>query len=492
MVQKQKITRFFRRYSPLLISSFLSAFFALVLYRALVPPREVLIRERVPVRYVNSRITEPTGSSSLPPAGATAPIVPSDFTTAAALVRPTVVNIKTIEGGGFGFLRGGVLGGSSGSGVIVSPDGLVITNNHVIEDGDRIKITMHDKREYDASLVGTDPSTDLALLQIDEQVNLPYLQFGNSDSLQIGEWVLAVGNPFNLESTVTAGIVSAKGRSIDILEGMDKIESFIQTDAAVNPGNSGGALVNTQGQLVGINTAIITRSGRYEGYSFAVPANLARKVILDLRDYGSVQRGLMGIFIDEVDSRLAQKLKLDEVAGVHINRLSAGGAAEDAGLKEGDVIIAINDLYTRTLPEMQEQVGRYRPGDTIKVGFIRKGKTLTTYITLRNKDNTTALIPRKDEEFLQRLGMEVRDISTTEARNLAQDGGVRVVSIYKDSVVDNVNMEPDFIITRVNGEPVRNVLELVSALRNARAGEIRLEGVYENFEEEYGYRFTLE
>ena len=350
-----------KHYGLLIASSLFSALLAIFLYRYFEEPREVIIRETVPARY--TALNKDFLSAEHPRMSlATSP---TEFTSAAEVVTPGVVNIKTTVGGGnFDFWSSGHSGSSSGSGVIISPDGYIVTNNHVIEDGDEIGVTLNDHREFSATVIGTDPSTDLALIKIKAE-HLPYLEFGNSDSLRVGEWVLAVGNPFNLESTVTAGIVSAKGRSIDILEGQDRIESFIQTDAAVNPGNSGGALVNSNGELIGINTAIITRSGRYEGYSFAVPANLASKVIKDLRDYGVVQRGVLGVFIDEMTSSRAESMGLNSVEGVFITRVTPGSGADDAGIKKGDVIVGINGTKTKTLPEMQEQLGRYRPGNSI-------------------------------------------------------------------------------------------------------------------------------
>ena len=319
---------------------------------------------------------------------------------------------------------------------------------------------------------------------------MPYLQFGNSDSLRIGEWVLAVGNPFNLESTVTAGIVSAKGRSIDILEGQDRIESFIQTDAAVNPGNSGGALVNTNGELIGINTAIITRSGRYEGYSFAVPVNLVRKVIKDLKEFGMVQRGILGVFIDEMTSERAHELGLAAVEGVYITRVTPGSGADDAGIRKGDVIIGINGIKTKTLPEMQEQVGRYRPGNTISVEFIRSGKKTSAPVILKNKSNGTTLTTAKNESILRDLGFELRNLTKDEVRKL-HSSGVKVVSIYRGSKIERTNMDPGFIITKVDNKKVATVESVVEELQNAH-GKIMLEGIYENYPGEYYYAFPVE
>ncbi len=479
-----------KRVGLLVFTSVLSALIAIFLYRMIEKPREIIVREASPVRYTPSkRFQNPPVSSSLAEGKAPA-LAPTNFISAAEAVTAAVVNIRTKENSGvFNFWESGQFGASSGSGVIVSPDGYIVTNNHVVEDGDEIEVTLNDKREFSAKLIGTDPSTDLALLRIQAE-GLPFLDFGDSDSLRVGEWVLAVGNPFNLESTVTAGIVSAKGRSIDILEGQDRIESFIQTDAAVNPGNSGGALVNTGGLLIGINTAIITRSGRYEGYSFAIPANLVQKVINDLRDYGAVQRGLLGVFIDDMTSERAKSLGLDAVEGIYITRITADSGADDAGLKKGDVIVGINDVKTKTVPEMQEQVGRYRPGDYITITYIREGESFTTDVVLKNKMNSTALIAAPDESRLEDLGVELRNLSLEERKRFGLEG-VRVTSILRGSIIEKTNMEPGYVITRVDGEDVRNLDELLRRLRIAR-GMVRLEGFYEDYPSEYYYEFELE
>ncbi|MCB9294113.1 MAG: Do family serine endopeptidase [Lewinellaceae bacterium] len=473
-----------KQYVLIGVSSLLSALLAILIYRFIDEPREVIIRETVPARYTNFDPMDVSKQRIFLSSS------PTDFIAAAESVTPAVVNIKTVQGaGGFDFWGGSSLGAASGSGVIISPDGFIVTNNHVIEDSDDIEVTLNDKREFSAELIGTDPSTDLALIRIKGK-GLPYLEFGNSDSLRVGEWVVAVGNPFNLESTVTAGIVSAKGRSIDILEGQDRIESFIQTDAAVNPGNSGGALVNTNGELIGINTAIITRSGRYEGYSFAVPANLARKVIRDLKDFGVVQRGILGVFIDEVTSERARELGLDAVEGVFVTRVTPGSGADDAGMRKGDVIVGINGVITKTLPEMQEQLGRYRPGNSVTVDFIRNGKKQTANVLLKNKSNSTALVTEKNADVLTNLGFELRELTREERRRLKTDG-VKVISIYRGSRIERTNMDPGFIITKVDNKPVESVDALVEELGKA-SGKVMLEGVYESYPGEYYYAFPIE
>ncbi|HYQ56343.1 MAG TPA: trypsin-like peptidase domain-containing protein, partial [Draconibacterium sp.] len=251
-----------------------------------------------------------------------------------------------------------------GSGVILSEDGYIVTNNHVIENAQNIKVILNDKREFEARLVGTDPSTDIALLKVEAE-NLPYLTYGNSDDLKLGEWVLAVGNPFNLTSTVTAGIISSQGRNLGINQDQYRIESFIQTDAAVNPGNSGGALVNQQGNLVGINTAIASQTGSYSGYSFAVPVSIVEKVVEDLKEFGEVQRALLGVNIGDVNAEIAEKLNLDKVEGVYIAGVVENGAANEAGIKEEDVIISVDGAKVKTAAELQEKVSQYRPGDDV-------------------------------------------------------------------------------------------------------------------------------
>ncbi len=289
----------------------------------------------------------------------------ADFVATSKLVTSAVVNINTLSASGYRI--------ASGSGVIIASDGYLITNHHVIEDGSTFEVSMFDKRKLEAELIGSDPTTDLALLKIDAR-GLRHLVYGDSDGVEVGQWVLAVGNPFNLSSTVTAGIVSAKARNINILRGSYSIESFIQTDAVVNPGNSGGALVNEQGELIGINTAIISESGGYEGYSFAIPSNLVRKVIRDIREFGEVQRAILGIGIAEVTGELAQRLSLPSVAGVYVNNVSRGSSAAEAGLRQGDVIISINAVKTNSVPQLQEQIALFRPGERVSLEFYRDGQ----------------------------------------------------------------------------------------------------------------------
>lgn len=470
-----------KTFALVLITGLVSSAATILGYTYLVEPKTQYVVQDVPVRQANFADGERvTYASSLP----------TSFTDAAEAVTPSVVNIRaTTSSGGMNWLGydGGYDSGvSTGSGVVISSDGYIVTNNHVIEGAKEIEVVLSNRRNYEAKLIGTDPSTDLALLKIKAE-DLPYLNFGDSDGTRVGEWVLAVGNPFNLTSTVTAGIISAKGRDIQILDDAYAIESFIQTDAVVNPGNSGGALVNTKGDLIGVNTAIITRSGRYEGYSFAVPANIARKVVSDLREYGKVQRGLLGVGIQNIDERLAERLGLPDLDGVYITRVNDGGAAGDAGLQSGDVIVAVNGIAVASSPGLQEQVARYRPGNRIEITYIRDGKRATTKVTLKNQNNTTTLSTKSKNKTLQALGAELRNLSRDESRRMRVKGAM-VVSILRGSVIERTNMDPGYIITKVNDKPVRSVEDVIKAIENAR-GLILLEGVYENYPNEYYYRF---
>ncbi|MGB0862913.1 MAG: trypsin-like peptidase domain-containing protein [Saprospiraceae bacterium] len=447
-------------------------------------PQQIIVKEESPARYTNF-LTESQLPKQLFYSSA-----PTNFIEAAAAVTPAVVYIKSVQKNRSSlddFWRMGQGGTSSGSGVIISGDGYIVTNHHVIENASELEVSLNDKRTYEAEIIGSDPSTDLALIKIDMD-DLPYLGLANSDSVRTGEWVLAVGNPFNLTSTVTAGIVSAKGRNINILEGSYKIESFIQTDAAVNPGNSGGALVNTNGQLVGINTAIITQSGRYEGYSFAIPANLVRKVIADLKDFGIVQRGFLGVVIEDIDEEIADKLNLKSLEGVHISDINKGSAAADAGLKADDVITHINNVKVKSMPSLQEQVARYRPGDKIAVSYIRNGKKKSTKLVLKNKDNGTTFTDKTDIKVLNGLGLDLRELTKEELTALKVKG-VKVVSIRKGSKIDRTNMDPGFVITKINDEIITDIPSIIKAIENAK-NKVMLEGVYEDYPGEYYYAFA--
>ncbi|THH41266.1 trypsin-like peptidase domain-containing protein [Neolewinella litorea] len=409
---------------------------------------------------------------------------PTNFITAAERVIPAVVSVRS-------YMRDALVsgaGGSSvttGSAVIISSDGLVATNNHVIEGARRVRVTLQDRREFNARVIGVDESTDLALLKINA-TDLPAVFFGNSDSLRVGEWVLAVGNPYSLNSTVTTGIVSAKGRSIDVLRPDDRIESFIQTDAAVNPGNSGGALVNTAGELIGINTAIITNSGRHEGYAFAIPGNLARRVLNDLRDYGEVQRAVLGVWIQGINDAQAKRLQLPTASGALITDLTPDGPAARAGLQMGDVMTAINGVAINSSPEMQEQLSRYRPGQRVRVTFIRQGRSRSKTVLLRDKSNRPGqLVSERSDDRLHLLGFELRDLNVGEW-NTFPHGGVRVVSIFRDSPIAATQMNAGFVITSLNGQPVVGLDDLVRRIKQVERPLFG--GIYEGYEGEYYYR----
>ncbi len=377
----------------------------------------------------------------------------------------------------------------SGSGVIISPEGYIVTNNHVIADADDIEVVMNDNRTYKAKLIGTDPTTDLALLQINE-TNLPVLTFMNSDEVKVGEWVLAVGNPFNLNSTITAGIVSAKARNIQILREQFAVESFIQTDAAINPGNSGGALVDLEGRLIGINTAIASPTGSYSGYGFAIPSNIVRKVIEDLIEFGTVQRGFIGVMIRDVNNDLAKEKNLDVIRGVYVDSLVEGGAAEQAGLKIGDVIIGINATKVNASSQLLETIASHRPGDQLAVKVNRGGSEKTFNVTLNNKDGNTRRIKSEISPISNRLGADFATISGENARKLGIAGGVKVTKIKQGKLRKETNMKDGFIIARVNGQDVISVDELERIL-SKKSGGVMLEGIYEGLPETYYYALGM-
>ncbi len=369
----------------------------------------------------------------------------------------------------------------AGSGVIISEDGYLVTNNHVIENADKIKVTLNNKKSYNAELVGSDPATDLAVLKIEED-GLPHLDFGNSDDLHIGEWVLAVGNPFNLTSTVTAGIVSAKGRDINILSndpytGLSSIESFIQTDAAVNPGNSGGALVNTKGELIGINAAIKSNTGSFAGYSFAIPANIAKKVVGDLIEYGSVQRAFIGINIRDIDEELANELEINDLNGVYVSGLSPNGSAKDAGIKEGDIVKKVEGFEIRNVNELQAKIGEFRPGDKINVTLKRDGQFLSKTVTLKNLEGSTSILVDDHLDLLKSLGAKFADLSDEEKEKLGIDNGVKVEELFPGKL-RTTGMSDGFVITSIDNQPIKDREDLLNTLQEKQGG-ILIQGLYE-------------
>ncbi len=379
---------------------------------------------------------------------------------------------------------------ASGSGVIISDDGYIATNYHLLRNADKMTVTLYDNRSFDAEVVGTDPATDLALLKIDEE-GLQFLNFGNSDEIDVGSWVLAVGNPFNLSSTVTAGIVSAKARNINILRDQGAIESFIQTDAAVNPGNSGGALVNLDGELIGINTAIASPTGTYAGYAFAIPSNIVEKVMDDLLQYGTVQRAYLGVYIRSMNSELADQLDVDITRGVYLDSIMPSSAAEDAGLKKEDIIISVNGEDINSAPKLQEVIGRKRPGEKVSITVIRNGKEKEFNITLKNKRGDTDIVEKEDLSVLNDIGIEVSNISEEEKEDLEIDGGVKVTSIKRGPVSQQTNMKEGFVIVRADKKDVNNLEDLERILRNAEDG-IMVEGYYPGYDNKFFYAFGID
>lgn len=402
-----------------------------------------------------------------------------NFVLAAEKVTPAVVHIKTYyKNADYELFRersdGDFARFGSGSGVVISEDGYIITNHHVVDETDKLEVILNDKRSYEGTIVGTDPTTDLALIKIQE-TNLAMVAFGNSDDLKIGEWVLAVGNPFELTSTVTAGIVSAKARNINILRSRDglQIESFIQTDAAVNPGNSGGALVNLKGELIGINTAIATRTGGYSGYSFAVPVTLARKVAEDLLKYGDVQRGLLGVNIRDVDANLANQYGIKQIKGVFVERVIQKSAADEAGMEIGDVVTKVEDVEVNTVSALQEIVARHRPGERVNIVFERNGKEIKVSLKLKNKNNDISVI--KTSEIIEEFGAEVGEISLAEKKKFDIEGGVKIIKLNEGKLKKSKVME-NFIITHIDKIKIHNLAELQTALR-AKRDKVIIEGI---------------
>ncbi|MCK5029035.1 MAG: Do family serine endopeptidase [Bacteroidales bacterium] len=380
---------------------------------------------------------------------------------------------------------------SFGSGVIISEDGYIVTNNHVIENSDEIQVVLNDKRTFTAKLVGADPGTDLALLKV-KSTELPFISYGNSDVLKVGEWVLAVGNPFNLTSTVTAGIVSAKARNINILDNKSNypIESYIQTDAAVNKGNSGGALVNLRGELVGINSAILSPSGSYSGYSFAIPINLVKKVVADIIKFGEVQRAVLGINIQDVNSETAKKYNLDKIEGVLVSDVNDGGAAQEAGLKQGDVIVEVNKAKTNSVAELTEQMGNYRPGEIIYITVKRDNKKKQFEVLLRNMLGNTKIV--KTDEFFSILGASVQQVDNIDKRRLDINYGVKITGIKKGALRKS-GIKEGFIILKMQGQKVVNVDDLKKILSKENEGAIvELKGLYPEGRYMYVYQIKLE
>lgn len=444
-------------------------------------------------------IQEPAKETSTRPVDYIPANAPDNFIEAANLSVNSVVHIKVTKkvAGNyyqnpfeeFFFGKGGspnrdrsVQG--AGSGVIITKDGYIVTNNHVISDATSVEVVLNNNKSYQAEVIGTDPTTDIGLIKI-EGNDLPTLPFSNSDDVQVGQWVLAVGNPFNLNSTVTAGIVSAKGRNINIIPDRTAIESFIQTDAAVNPGNSGGALVNTAGELIGINTAISTRTGSFEGYSFAVPSNIVKKVVDDLIEYGTLQRAFLGVSIANINSKVTEELDLKVNNGVLVSGVTEGGAADAAGIERGDVIVKIDNTDIKQTSTLLEVIGRKRPGDKANIVVNRDGGEKSFDVTLKNIKGTTQLFTAEEIESARSLGAEFKNIPKEELRKMGLRGGVKIEKVY-DGKIKEQGIPEGFIIVRVNNKPVYSTDDLNKILDFLDIGDgVLLQGFHSNGKSDY-------
>lgn len=441
-----------------------------------------------------------------------------DLTVAAAEVTPAVVYIRTTYASNdngnqnelqqlFGDMFGQRMAPqgpemASGSGVIISPDGYIVTNNHVVDKAEKIDVVTNDHRHFTAKVIGTDPNTDLALIKINAD-NLPIVKFGNSDDVKVGEWVLAVGNPFRLTSTVTAGIVSAKGRDIGIIGSEQDnqnqmtpfgpssnrqgprintgIESFIQTDAAINPGNSGGALVNARGELIGINSAIASQTGSYEGYGFAIPINLAKKVLNDIEKYGAVRRGYLGVSFRELDEDAASALHIDRTSGLYIDQVAPGSGAAKAGLKHGDIITKVNGKPAYESSDLQEPVARLAPGDKINLTYVRGGDTKTATVTLEaNAGNLArhAASAQSATELYNKLGASFRPLSSAEKQKFHVKSGVMVTQVRPGLLFDDTQIPVGSVITGINKQPVNSIDDISSAISNMKGNTLIISGYY--------------
>ena len=423
-----------------------------------------------------------------------------DLTFAAENAVKAVVNIETIRevsyGGGYEYYdpfyeffgipysRGGGQPQkqeqrSGGSGVIISPDGYIVTNNHVVEGATKLKVKLNDGRSFEAELVGADPTTDVALIKIDGE-NLPTIPFGKSDDLRLGEWVLAIGSPFDLQSTITAGIVSAKARQLGVIPGEMSVESFIQTDAAVNPGNSGGALVNTRGELVGINTVIKSSTGSYIGYSFAVPETIVRKVVLDLKEFGVVQRAILGVryrvIDDEFIEYLGEELGISKAGGLYIDSVVEDSAAADAGLRKGDIITAIDGVATNDNSVLMERIAKCRPNDKVEIEYLRNDVKKKVTVTLKNKVGKKEPVTRETKDIAEMLGGEFANLSKEACQELELRGGVQVTSVKQGGLLARSGVKRGFVITYINDRPVYSVDDMMKIRDKIES----IDGVYPN------------
>lgn len=424
---------------------------------------KLLFSENSENKSIASEISRPSFVQTNYTAGAKFELNENSFIDAANKTVNSVVHIKNVtkvQGGATSIFdlfygngsREGQTQIGTGSGVIITPDGYIVTNNHVIADATSLEVTLNNNKTYAAKLIGTDVASDIALLKIEAEDQLPFLTFADSDNTQIGEWVLAVGNPFNLNSTVTAGIISAKARNISERSG-DRVESYIQTDAAVNRGNSGGALVNLRGELIGINTAISSTTGTYVGYSFAVPSNIAKKVVEDLIEYGNVQKGILGVRGTELNSTYAEKLKVKETEGFYVDAVDEESGAASAGIQKGDVIKQIDNVRIHKYSDLSGYIASKRPGDVLKVSFVRDGKQRTTNITL--KKNTTYIV--------NALGLEVRNLSENDQKKFKTKSGVKVTGASQFYEYNNISVVGKVLLS-VNGKTIKDIDELKNTM----------------------------
>ncbi len=481
-----------KRISAGLLIALAGALLAIFLYTKLVgiPEQQVIIKEATPVKLTNNA------------ENASPQVVLPDLTKAAEMTVKAVVHIEVKipektspnQSDLFNWFFGQPFGQSprqqkpqepqyemaSGSGVILSPDGYIVTANHVVDNASHVRVILDDNRSFTAKVIGRDPNTDIALIKIDAK-DLPYLKWGHSETLKLGQWVLAVGNPFNLTSTVTQGIVSAKGRSIGIVSGKMPIEAFIQTDAAVNPGNSGGALVDVNGDLVGIVTAIASETGSFSGYSFAVPATIARKVVDDIMKYGEVQRAVLGIVIRDVNDSIANAYNKGNTEGVFVQGVVEDGAAHKAGIKKGDIILAVNGVQVNSTGDLQEQIGKYSPGNEVTITYIRKGEKRDVKAVLENMKGTTSII----KEVSATLGAEFGSVSQKDMSRLGIDNGLQVTNLKAGKLKD-AGVKVGFIITDINKVPISSTQDINRAFNTANARKpILIEGVYPSGEWDY-------
>jgi serine protease Do len=500
-----------KKFGLTVLTAFLGGALALSAYKVIESQYadHMSIEDKQKVYFTNN----PLPSSNLSSAGEL------DFTQAAAEVTPAVVYIRTTyknqENSGqdqmqqlFGDMFGGRMMPqgpqmASGSGVIISPDGYIVTNNHVVEKSDKIEVTTNDHQHFIAKVIGTDPNTDLALIKI-EGSSLPIVKLGNSDAVKVGEWVLAVGNPFRLTSTVTAGIVSAKGRGLGLIgsENPDDngspfghtrgqrqgkqlntgIESFIQTDAAINPGNSGGALVNTKGELIGINSAIASQTGSYEGYGFAIPINLAKKVLNDIQKYGSVRRGYLGVSFKELDQDAADALHINRTVGLYVDDVAPGSGAAQAGLQHGDIITKVDGKKVYESSDLQEPVARLQPGDKIDITVLRGGDEKNVSVTLKSDAGNLAArrgpASKSAEELYNKLGASFKPLSQAEKAKYHVHAGVMVTQVRPGLLFDDTQIPVGSVITSINKQPVNNTDDISKAITSMRNGNLIITGYY--------------